>query len=116
MDESRTPTLTDSKLGGVPYWDSQQAYPADSNGNPLVLLAQFNLRELPETNLLPQTGLLQFFLLDDRYYGLPLLVPVILDNWNEKRRVLWGETGVVLFSLTVKNWLPWILMIYKVTE
>lgn len=72
IDESRTPTLTDSKLGGIPYWDSQQAYPADSNGNPLVLLAQFNLRELPETNLLPKTGLLQFFLLDDRYYGVPL--------------------------------------------
>lgn len=72
IDESRIPTLTGSKLGGIPYWDSRQAYPADSNGNPLVLLAQFNLRELPENDLLPKTGLLQFFLLDDRYYGVPL--------------------------------------------
>lgn len=72
IDEGSKPTLTGSKLGGIPYWDHQKEYPAASDGQKLVLLAQINLSELPENDLLPSTGLLQFFILDDRGYGLPL--------------------------------------------
>lgn len=72
IDESRKPTLMGSKLGGIPYWDNREAYPAASDGTKLVLLAQFNLGELPENDLLPKVGLLQFFILDDMSYGLPI--------------------------------------------
>lgn len=59
--------LTDSKFGGLPYWDMSQEYPKSKEGTLLVLLAQINLDQLnqegknPE-NRLPQTGMLQFFI------------------------------------------------------
>ena len=71
IDEERKPTFTGSKLGGTPYWDDLQEYPTASDGRGLILLAQFNLAELPENNLFPKHGILQFFILDDMYYGMP---------------------------------------------
>lgn len=69
-------TLTSSKFGGLPYWDNSQAYPTDKDGNKLKLLAQFNLDEISECgfdgiNVLPKSGILQFFLLsgNDYLYG-----------------------------------------------
>lgn len=72
-------TLTSSKFGGLPYWDNLQAYPTDKDGNKLKLLAQFNLDEISEycvnrIDLLPNKGILQFFLLsgNDYLYGSDL--------------------------------------------
>lgn len=72
-------TLTSSKFGGLPYWDNSQAYPTDKDGNKLKLLAQFNLDEISEygfdrINVLPKSGILQFFLLsrNDYLYGSDL--------------------------------------------
>lgn len=59
-----------SKFGGYPYWKQGDAYPLDSDGNPLYLLAQINFSEIKEPDsLLPQKGLLQFFIADDVYSG-----------------------------------------------
>lgn len=72
-------SLTSSKFGGLPYWDKSRPYPTDKNGNKLKLLAQFNLREVSKEcqsniGLLPNEGILQFFLLssDDYLYGSDL--------------------------------------------
>ncbi len=55
-------SLFDSKLGGIPYWDLSRKYPVDKNGNKLILLAQINLEnENFESDKLPNTGMLQFF-------------------------------------------------------
>jgi len=63
----------DSKLGGEPYWPESMEYPMDSTHprRPMLLLAQINCEELPEQNLLPRKGILQFFvtaidMLDDK--------------------------------------------------
>ena len=37
-----------------------------------MLLAQMNLNELPENQMLPRTGILQFFILCDRNYGMAI--------------------------------------------
>mgnify|MGYP003319135724 CR=1 FL=1 len=63
--------IAQSKFGGYPYWKQNDAYPLDSDGNPLYLLAQINFGEIKEPNpLLPQKGLLQFFIADDVYSGV----------------------------------------------
>ena len=52
-----------SKLGGSFYWPTE-------NGPELQFLAQINFEELPENDIFPKTGLLQFFVADDDSWGL----------------------------------------------
>lgn len=68
--ESEKPNLTDSKLGGTPYYPSGTHYPLDTNDNPMLLLAQINLSDLPQNDTLPKSGMLQFFIpKDDEVFG-----------------------------------------------
>lgn len=63
-------TLTDSKFGGYPYWVADREYPTAANGEKLFLLAQINFEQLaPEDELLPKTGILQFFVEDEDLCG-----------------------------------------------
>lgn len=74
IDKGRQPELIDSKFGGLPYWDMEKEYPVDSKGKKLMLLAQFNLermfQEVEYDKLLPETGMLQFFIAMDEMYGM----------------------------------------------
>lgn len=63
-------SLTDSKFGGLPYWDMTKDYPVDPDGNKMILLAQINLKDLAGESPFPKTGLLQFFLANDDMLGL----------------------------------------------
>jgi len=69
-DFARQPTLFQSKLGGLPYWDTSLPYPCADSGEKLTMLAQFNLSELPENSYFPGEGMLQFFVLADVEYGV----------------------------------------------
>ncbi|ENX23623.1 hypothetical protein F892_00223 [Acinetobacter vivianii] len=62
--------LWQSKIGGQPYLPLEVAYPVDSDGNPLVLLAQFNFAEIPDLPHFPDTGILQFYIAADDLYGM----------------------------------------------
>lgn len=54
--------IFDSKIGGIPYWDSTKTYPKGKDGNNMILLAQINLdKENIEDKRLPQKGILQFY-------------------------------------------------------
>ncbi|WP_394230448.1 YwqG family protein [Bacillus thuringiensis] len=55
-------TLFESKFGGYPYLPRDQEYPKNSNGQPMMLLAQLNLEEIPNIEHMPQNGMLQFFI------------------------------------------------------
>ena len=58
--------LFDSRLGGVPYWDSALPYPTDENGTPMRLLLQLNFDRLAlDDDRLPREGMLQFFISQD---------------------------------------------------
>lgn len=60
-----------SKVGGLPYWPVEKQYPTTPDGQPLYLLAQINLSEVPyASEILPQMGMLQFFLAEDNTYGM----------------------------------------------
>ncbi|ENU90902.1 hypothetical protein F971_03829 [Acinetobacter vivianii] len=62
--------LWQSKIGGHPYLPLEATYPVDSDGNPLVLLAQFNFAEIPDLPHFPDTGILQFYIAADDLYGM----------------------------------------------
>jgi uncharacterized protein YwqG len=60
-----------SKVGGAAWWPADAPLPRDAQGRPLVLLAQVNLGEVPESGLdLPAQGLLQFLVSSDESYGI----------------------------------------------
>ena len=57
--------ITSSKLGGQPYWPNDQKPPEN-----MLFLAQINFSEVPKTDLLPEKGILQFFIEDEDCFGL----------------------------------------------
>lgn len=63
-------SLWQSKIGGEPYLPLDTAYPVDSNGNPLALLAQFNFAEISSLPNFPDQGILQFYIAADDLYGM----------------------------------------------
>ena len=79
--------VTDSKVGGVPYIPKGGALPKSADGKSLFMLAQINCEQLPENNLYPKKGLLQFWIASttDYLYGLDLNNPCSNDN----KRVLY---------------------------
>ncbi|MFM2563695.1 YwqG family protein [Bacillus sp. GX] len=50
-------TLFESKFGGYPYLPIDQEHPKDSNGQPMMLLAQLNFEEIPHVEYMPQEGI-----------------------------------------------------------
>ena len=71
LNEERQPAITDSKIGGKPYWPANREYPTDSNGNPMLMLLQINCAQAGLKAPLPERGMLQWFIsLDaERMYG-----------------------------------------------
>lgn len=59
----------ESKCGGCPYLTSEENYPRDNDGRPMMFLAQINLDDMPPLPDFPEHGLLQFYIGDDDYYG-----------------------------------------------
>ena len=53
--------LTETKIGGYPYWPKNMQYPTTKSGQQLVMVAQLNLDKLPKIPNMPTKGLLQFF-------------------------------------------------------
>ncbi len=64
------PEIFESKIGGIPYWTPDLAYPVNSEGKQLFLLAQINFEKEKTEFPLPTNGLLQFFTYDDIEKGL----------------------------------------------
>lgn len=65
------PSIFESKLGGLPYLETDQTIPTNKEGKPLCLLAQIVLEELPEISInLPKEGMLQFWIESNDLYGL----------------------------------------------
>lgn len=62
IEADRTPGLTDTKLGGLPYWPADLAYPTTPKGQKLMLLAQLRLADFGNDERLPGQGILQFFI------------------------------------------------------
>ena len=69
-EENDNLSIFSSKFGGIPYVANDTAIPVDSDNNQLALLAQINCGELPENELYPKMGLLQFWIARNSNFGL----------------------------------------------
>lgn len=75
--------LTDSKFGGLPYWPSDKAYPENSKGEKLILLAQINFDKAKLHDYrLPKHGLLQFYIFGDDLSGADFEAPTAQENFR----------------------------------
>lgn len=72
----RPAALWSSKFGGQPWWPQGKDYPHTQAGEPLFLLAQINLAEVPALPHFPRQGLLQFFIANTDTYGLDFDCPL----------------------------------------
>lgn len=86
-------SIFDSKFGGIPYLPKDFEVPCDSsNHEQFALLAQINCAELPENNLYPKVGILQFWIGRDDLMGLEDDYKVVyfenIDNTITKEEVL----------------------------
>lgn len=86
-------TIFDSKFGGIPYLPKDFEVPCDSsNHEQFALLAQINCAELPENNLYPKVGILQFWIGRDDLMGLEDDYKVVyfenIDNTITREEVL----------------------------
>ena len=53
---------TASKFGGRPYLPAGESAPTNEKGEPLGMIAQINCADLPENDIYPATGMLQFWI------------------------------------------------------
>ena len=82
----------ESKLGGCPYLTSESDYPRDEYGEPMLFLAQINLSEMPPLPSFPTKGLLQFYIVNDEFYGLEQPCKVIyLEHYETDEEKLLRE-------------------------
>ena len=73
--------VTVSKFGGVPYLPEGVDAPTNADGDPLGMIAQINCAELPENDVYPKTGIVQFWLnLKDDQWGMNFDNPIAQDN------------------------------------
>ena len=74
-------SVTSSKFGGVPYLPEGVDAPINAHGDPLGMIAQINCAELPDNDIYPKTGILQFWLdPTDDLYGANYDNPIAQDN------------------------------------
>jgi uncharacterized protein YwqG len=82
-----------SKVGGAAWWPAGEAPPVDAKGNPLAMIAQVNLAELPEGGPpLPARGLLQWWVSTDWKHGQDYgrdLAPEALAKLRGHRVAYW---------------------------
>lgn len=74
--------LWQSKFGGLPYLPKDIDYPRNAKGEYLYLLAQINFSEAPNLENFPETGILQFYILPDEYYGRELQDPINQEDFR----------------------------------
>jgi len=73
--------VTSSKFGGVPYLPEGVDAPTNADGDPLGMIAQINCAELPDNDVYPKTGIVQFWLnLKDDQWGMNFDNPIAQDN------------------------------------
>lgn len=102
IDPEKKPQITDSKFGGIPYWDKKMEYPRAKDGSLLMLLAQINLDELNSEGKnpggkLPKCGMLQFYIAVDDVYGMDF------DNTTDGEGRLVQESFRVVYHKAIDH-------------
>lgn len=88
IDFLKGATIKGSKLGGYPYIPVDGEIPTNAKGEPLLMIAQLNLSEIPNSILPLKDGILQFWIGNDKHYGADFENPCSSEN----SRVLYYPT------------------------
>lgn len=84
--------ITSSKFGGTFYLPKNAQIPTNNEDEQLTFLAQINCKELPENNIYPKEGIVQFWI----YGGSQQLGADFMDfdsiNNNKNKRVIYYPT------------------------
>ncbi len=88
LDRGGKPKIFESKVGGTPYLPRDMAWPLDSNGMGMKLLAQVDCAALEDLPDFPHRGLLQIFFGLDDVFGVDFDDPTAQKGF----RVLYHET------------------------
>ena len=84
--------VTSSKFGGVPYLPEGVDAPTNTHGDPLGMIAQINCAELPDNDIYPKTGIVQFWMnLADGLWGMDFENPIAQNN---TRVTYYPELGI----------------------
>ncbi|MDE6281194.1 MAG: DUF1963 domain-containing protein [Oscillospiraceae bacterium] len=86
--ERGEPGIFESKVGGAPYLPRDMAWPLDSKGMGMELLAQVDCAALEGLPDFPHEGMLQFFIALNDVWGINFDEPTNTDGF----RVLYHET------------------------
>lgn len=89
LEQGGEPGIFESKVGGTPYLPQDMAWPLDSRGMGMELLAQVDCAALESLPDFPHTGLLQFFFGLDDVFGMDFDDPIAQKGF----RVLYHETA-----------------------
>lgn len=74
-----------SKIGGIPFIPQGGEYPVHKeNGERLHFLIQLNFAEIPHIEGYPESGILQFFISDDKNYGVNWDNPQCQNSWRTR--------------------------------
>ena len=85
-------SVTSSKFGGVPYLPESVDAPTNAHGDPLGMIAQINCAELPDNDIYPKTGIVQFWMnLADGLWGMDFENPIAQNN---TRVTYYPELGI----------------------
>ena len=85
-------SVTSSKFGGVPYLPEGVDAPINTHGDPLGMIAQINCAELPDNDVYPKTGIVQFWMnLADGLWGMDFENPIAQNN---TRVTYYPELGI----------------------
>lgn len=80
-----TPSVWQSKIGGIPYMPSGTEMPVDSDGNPLRFLMQIRCSDVQGIDGFPAQGMLQFWICADDCWGM-------CDSHDKGYRVVYYDT------------------------
>lgn len=79
LNEERGPSVSGSKIGGMPYWPAGKDFPVDEQGKKMLMLMQLNCQEAGLEAPLPDHGLLQWFISVN-----PQLMYGCMGNYDDK--------------------------------
>lgn len=84
LQELKEESLDQSKIGGLPYLESLEDIPmAKHNGEQMRLLAQINFQEIPDNEVYPKQGILQFWFAQGHdLYGMDSFDQNLQDDWK----------------------------------
>lgn len=93
------PSIFSSKAGGLGYIPHDGDFPRDTNGNQLRLLAQIDCARVGFAPF-PESGLLQFWILNDDMYGLDFDHPT---KQNAFRVIYYPETDATVTESEIRS-------------